>query len=158
MYCSLKGVHIEAFNMHCRATAQHIEWKVSYYISYCPRCGIFQNAKIDYLKQQLMAYKDTLTYLLSISPRAVLACKPCACFPKTKAYNHLTDMNRVTAKMRTYFEMRTDGLGFEESKPAISFTRRNLRVVYQNSKTEKMINVFLIGNRRPRFWGNQTSN
>ena len=25
--------------MHCRATAQHIEWKVSYYISCCPRCG-----------------------------------------------------------------------------------------------------------------------
>ena len=41
MYCSLKGLHIEAFNMQCRMTAQNIERKVSYYISYCPRCEIF---------------------------------------------------------------------------------------------------------------------
>ena len=42
MYCFLKGVHIEAFNMHWGMTAQNIEWKVWYYISYCPRCGIIE--------------------------------------------------------------------------------------------------------------------
>ena len=41
MYCSLKGVHIEAFNMHCGMTAQNIEWKVSSYIPYCPMCELF---------------------------------------------------------------------------------------------------------------------
>ena len=41
MYCSLKGVYIETFNMHCGMTAQNIEWEVLYYIiSYCPRRGI----------------------------------------------------------------------------------------------------------------------
>ena len=42
--------------------------------------------------------------------------------------------------MRTYFEMRTDGLGFEESKPGIRFTRRNLRGVTLNCITVKMRN------------------
>ena len=32
MYCPLKGVYIEAFNMHCGMTAQIIEWK--YCITY----------------------------------------------------------------------------------------------------------------------------
>ena len=46
MYCCFKGVRIEAFNMHCRATAQHIEWKVSYYISFCPRCEIVSGHRL----------------------------------------------------------------------------------------------------------------
>lgn len=32
VFCSLKAVHIEAFNTHCRAIAQHIERKAPCYI------------------------------------------------------------------------------------------------------------------------------
>ena len=46
MYCSLKGVYIEAFNMHCGMTAQNIEWKVSYYLLYCPKCENLQGREM----------------------------------------------------------------------------------------------------------------
>lgn len=40
MYCPVKAARTEVSYIQCRATAQHIERRRSYHISYFPTCGI----------------------------------------------------------------------------------------------------------------------
>ena len=40
--------HIVTVNMHYQETAWNTKWKVSYYISYCPRCAIYSFIHLQY--------------------------------------------------------------------------------------------------------------
>ena len=125
MYCSLKDVHIEVFNMHCRATAQHIEWKVSYYIvSYCPRCAFFiilEKWASPIANLQLTFFKATFSFInfyLSLS----LFCLPHrhqplfrqiiigSCIP-----GYMSTTNRCVNRLRSVGFQLIEPIGFSVS-------------------------------------------